>query len=132
MFEDLEPAATTRKWARPGQVGKPTDPRFSFANERTFLAWNRTALALIGGGLAAAQYLRFGLGGGRLAVGLPLIALGVAVGIAGFNRWRVSEVAMRLRAPVPRTRMAPALLGIGASAIALLSVVVLILSQLRK
>ena len=38
-------------------VGEDPDPRFTFANERTFLAWNRTALALIGGGLAAGQLL---------------------------------------------------------------------------
>ena len=33
------------------------DVRFSFANERTFLAWNRTALALIATGIAATQLL---------------------------------------------------------------------------
>ena len=38
----------------PGEEVEP-DPRLTFANERTFLAWNRTALALVAGGLAAAQ-----------------------------------------------------------------------------
>jgi putative membrane protein len=36
---------------------KEPDVRFSFANERTFLAWNRTALALIATGIAATQLL---------------------------------------------------------------------------
>ena len=27
--------------------GTEPDPRFTFANERTFLAWSRTALALV-------------------------------------------------------------------------------------
>jgi inner membrane protein YidH len=120
------------RWtANPESVGAPTDPRFSFANERTFLAWNRTALALIGGGLAAAQLLHFGLGGGRLVVGLPLIVLGGVMGLAGVSRWRSSERAMRLRAPLPRSRLAPALLGAGTGLIALVSLVVLTIDQLR-
>ncbi|HSD79844.1 MAG TPA: DUF202 domain-containing protein, partial [Solirubrobacteraceae bacterium] len=40
-------------------VGEHPDPRFTFANERTFLAWNRTALALIAGGIALAELVKF-------------------------------------------------------------------------
>ena len=36
------------------EEGTEPDPRFTFANERTYLAWNRTGLALVGGGLALA------------------------------------------------------------------------------
>ncbi len=36
-------------------VADPPDLRFVLANERTFLAWTRTALALIGAGLALTQ-----------------------------------------------------------------------------
>ncbi len=116
---------------RPHRVGSPPDPRFSLANERTFLAWNRTALALIGGGLAAAQLLRFGLTSARLLIGLPLIALGGVVGIAGIRRWRASELAMRTRTPLRRARLAPGLLGVGTAAIAVMSLIVLTLDQLR-
>ena len=130
-MSESTPARRYRLRMRPHRAGRPVDPRLSFANERTFLAWNRTALALIGGGLAAAQLLP-GLGGARLAIGLPLIALGVAVALAGFTRWHASELAMRLRAPLPRSRLAPALLGLGAGVIALLSIVFLALSQLRQ
>ncbi len=48
------------------------DVRFTYANERTFLAWNRTALALIATGVAATQLLpRFHVTWGRRLLGLP-------------------------------------------------------------
>jgi inner membrane protein YidH len=120
------------RWrTRPHRIGSAPDPRFSFANERTFLAWNRTALALIAGGLAAAQLLRFGVGGSRLLIGLPLIVLGAIAGVAGIVRWRTSELAMRRRAPLPRAGLAPALLGAGTGVIAALSLVVLLIDQMR-
>lgn len=66
--------------------GEAPDPRFTFANERTFLAWNRTALALIAAGLAAAQFLHFHLHGLRLLIALPLIVLGAALSIASYRQ----------------------------------------------
>jgi putative membrane protein len=131
MSEEAE-AITVSTWrTRPHQVGSAPDPRFSFANERTFLAWNRTALALIGGGLAAAQLLRFGLREARLLIGLPLIAFGALLAVAGIRRWRASEIGMRLRGPLPRGLLAPAVLGVGTGAIAILSLIVLAVDQLR-
>lgn len=122
----------TSSWRTgPERDGTPADPRFSFANERTFLAWNRTALALIGGGLLAAQLLHVGLNGARLLLGLPLIVLGAGAGIAGATRWRAAERALRLRVPLPVSRLAPALLGAGAGGIAVLSVVVLLLGEIN-
>jgi putative membrane protein len=121
----------SRSRANPEGVDSLTDPRLGLANERTFLAWNRTALALIGGGMAAARALHSGLGGGRLAVGLPLIVLGGIVGFAGISRWRSSERALRLRAPLSRPRLAPALLASGVGVIAVVSLVVLAIDQLR-
>jgi len=77
------------------------DPRFSLANERTFLAWNRTALALIAGGIAAARFLGRGTGALPLIVGLGLILLGGYTAWASFRRWRGVERAIRLREPEP-------------------------------
>jgi uncharacterized membrane protein YidH (DUF202 family) len=58
------------------------DARFTYANERTFLAWNRTALALIATGVAATQLLpKLQVEWGRRLLGLPLIALGAVVAI---------------------------------------------------
>jgi putative membrane protein len=82
------------------QTGTQPDPRFTFANERTFLAWNRTALALIAAGLAAAQFLHFNLHGLRLIIAVPLIVLGAVLAIASYVHWQDSERAMRLRQPV--------------------------------
>jgi putative membrane protein len=102
------------------------------ANERTALAWNRTGLSLIAAGLAAAQLLKFGFDAGRVIVGVPLIVLGGLLGPAGVAHWRGYERAMRLRAPIPRRRLAPALLGLGATAIAFACVVMLIVDQVRR
>jgi putative membrane protein len=56
------------------------DVQLSFANERTFLAWQRTALGLITAGLAITQLLpSFDFPGARRLIGLPLIGLGVVI-----------------------------------------------------
>ncbi|HEX6714485.1 MAG TPA: DUF202 domain-containing protein [Thermoleophilaceae bacterium] len=70
------------------------DTRFTQANERTFLAWNRTALAFIAGGLAVEQFVDTGRAA-RLIVAIPLILLGGFLGVAGYFRWRLAEDAIR-------------------------------------
>ena len=88
----------------PRAVGDEPDVRFSFANERTFLAWNRTALAMVTAGLAITQLLPpFDFPGGRRMIGLPLIILGTLVAVASFFQWRRNEVAMRHGQPLPRS-----------------------------
>ena len=94
----------------PRQVGEDPDPRFSFANERTFLAWIRTALALISVGLAVTQLLPpFTVAGGRRVIGLPLIALGTVVCIVALRSWAGNERAMREGTPLPRSWLGIAL-----------------------
>ncbi len=83
------------------EVGEDPDPRFTFANERTYLAWNRTALALIGGGLAAGELLTFDSEAIRLCVALPPIVLGGALAATSYRRWEANERAMRLHQPLP-------------------------------
>jgi putative membrane protein len=83
-----------------GDVGQEPDPRFTFANERTFLAWNRTALALIGGGLVAAELLKFDPASLRLVLALPLIALGTLLAALSYRRWERSERALRDGSPL--------------------------------
>jgi putative membrane protein len=83
------------------EVGTPPDPRFTFANERTLLAWNRTALALIGGGLAAGQLLDFSSAALRLVVALTPILFGAVLGVVSYRRWEANERALRLGEPLP-------------------------------
>lgn len=99
-------------------VGKEPDVRFSYANERTFLAWNRTALALIATGLAVVSLLpQFNLPGGRRLIGVPLIALGAVLSIMSFRRWEANERAMRLGEPLPPSNLTRVLaLGVGVAA----------------
>jgi putative membrane protein len=83
-------------------VGKEPDARFSYANERTFLAWIRTALGLMTAGLAITQLLpEFDFPGGRRLIGLPLIAVGVVMAGASYWQWQRNERAMRLEEPLP-------------------------------
>jgi inner membrane protein YidH len=107
-------------------VGEDPDPRFTFANERTFLAWNRTALALIGGGLAAGQLLDFNSEWVRLLVALPPILLGGVLALTSYRRWESNERAMRLKQPLPTIgppRFVPPAIALLALVIAILVVV---------
>lgn len=82
-------------------IGEEPDPRFSLANERTFLAWTRTALALIAGGVAL-EVLGLELNPGfRLAASLELIIAGTAVAPLAWWEWRSAERALRLSRPLP-------------------------------
>src|SRR4051794_7532967 len=104
--------------------GEAPDPRFTLANERTYLAWNRTALALVGGGLAAAQLLHFDSGGGRLCVSLPPLVGGGVRAATSSRRWQANEQAMRHGRPLPAGP--PRLLAYGLAAMAV-AVAVLVL-----
>jgi putative membrane protein len=108
--------------------GEDPDPRLSFANERTFLAWNRTALALIAAGLAAAQFLHFGLHGLLLVVAVPPIVLGAALSLGSYRRLRRSELALRLGEPLPRSIM-PAALAWGVAGIAAVAGIIAVIDR---
>ena len=103
------------------------DPRFTFANERTFLAWQRTALALIGGGIAVTQILpAFDLPGGRRILGLPMIVMGGIIAFTSYGRWAVNQRALRRGEPLPSHWLNQALgivIGAGALIAAVLAII---------
>lgn len=108
-------------------VGEEPDPRFSFANERTFLAWCRTALALMTAGLAITQLLPpFDVPGGRRVIGVPLISAGTLIAAGSLFQWARNERAMRLGRPLPRSILVPGVAGVVAvtAAAALVLIVV--------
>lgn len=103
------------------------DYRFTLANERTFLAWIRTALALIAGGIAVVQFLpSFGIPGMRHGLGLALIIGGGLLSALSTRRWSAVQTAMRQDSVLPPTRL-PALLSGAILIIAILMFVVLIM-----
>ena len=112
--------------------GTEPDPRFTFANERTFLAWSRTALALVVAGLGVVQLLPPfpGVPWGRHVLGVPLIVFGAIVAVVAYGEWVKSQRAMRLGQPLPRSVM-PRLLAVVITTIAVIAAVVVLISALR-
>ena len=118
------------RWvAGPGDEGEEPDPRFTLANERTFLAWVRTALALVAGGIGLEAFVpRLAVPGLRQVLAVCLVLLGTAVSATAWSRWVRTQRAMRLGAPLPVPRLAP-LLGFGIASIALITVVLLVVAE---
>jgi putative membrane protein len=82
-------------------AGQEPDPRFTLANERTFLAWVRTALAMLAGGVALhalglpeTQWV-------RSVLAIALVLLGALVTAFAMIRWARVERAMRTGTPLP-------------------------------
>ena len=95
-----------RRW--PGWVygsGAEPDYRFSFANERTFLAWIRTALALLAGGVALDAIDLSIPGSLQEALAALLVALGLVCAVLSWLRWARAERAMRNSEPLPSSTL---------------------------
>jgi putative membrane protein len=112
--------------------GTEPDPRFTFANERTFLAWSRTALALVVAGLAIVQLLPPfpGVPVGRHLLGIPLIALGAVLAVVAYTEWVRNQHALRRGEPMPRSVL-PWILAATITGIAIIAAVVLLISAVR-
>ncbi len=108
-------------------VGDEPDGRFTLANERTFLAWIRTSLALMAGGVAIDAIAARGEEGPlRTALAVLLLVSGVVCSAVAFRRWMITERALRTESPLPAPKLAPALsyglavVGLGACALVLI------------
>jgi putative membrane protein len=99
--------------ADPSAPSSHPDYRFSLANERTLLAWLRTALALIAGGVAMSQFvpdLGVPAGGPVVSIGLLLAGLGTA--LAGHRRYVRNETAIAADEPLPASAAATWVTGV--------------------
>ncbi len=95
--------------AVPGDDGdRELDYRFTLANERTFLAWIRTSLALLAGGIALRAVVEpFGVRGVRTTLAVTAVALSLALAVASYVRWTQIERAMRRGEPLPHPLAVP-------------------------
>lgn len=106
--------------------GEDPDPRFTLANERTFLAWIRTSLGLVAGAVALEAFV-----GDRIPelyrtpLACVLLVLAVLLAISSFRRWVSIEAAMRHHRPLPVPKASVLLVvGIAAGAAVLLVAIV--------
>jgi putative membrane protein len=112
--------------------GTEPDARFTFANERTFLAWARTALALVVAGLGIVQLLPPfpGVPVGRHLLGIPLIVLGAVLAVTAYAEWVRNQHALRRGEPLPRSVL-PWILAATVTGIAVIAAVVVLVSAAR-
>ncbi len=97
------------------------DYRFTFANERTYLAWQRTALGLLAAAVAVVQLVpELGIPGARRVLGVGLAVLAILTNAMGLRRWREADRAMRRGEPLPR-HPSPAYLAVGLAVVGLVT-----------
>jgi len=78
----------------------PTDPRYSLANERTFLAYERTAVGLLVAAVGALHLLQDSWA--ERALGLGLLLAAAVTSIVGWRRFVQADAAIRDGRPLPR------------------------------
>lgn len=97
------------------------DYRFTMANERTFLAWQRTALGLLAAAVALVQLVpELTIPGARRALGVGLAVLAILTSGMGLLRWQQADRAMRRGDPLPR-HPSPTYLAVGLTLVAIIA-----------
>lgn len=111
----------------PRQYGEDPDYRFSLANERTFLAWIRTSLALGAGGLGAINLIDNFYG--QETIGLVLLLLSFTTASTAYQRWAANERAIRLGQPLPPSRI-PRIVAFGTAILGVVAAVLFVVGDL--
>jgi putative membrane protein len=113
--------------AGPPSPPRHPDYRFSLANERTLLAWLRTALALVAGGVAMTQFVpEIGLPAGGPVVSVGLLLAGLGTALAGYRRYVRNETAIAADQPLPVSPAAAWVTGLVAVLVVALLVLVVV------
>lgn len=87
------------------QQGEEPDYRFTLANERTFLAWIRTALAILAAGVLLDQFsTKLQPHAAVIAIATVMCILAAGLCSVSYHRWAVNEQAMRHKRPLPHSR----------------------------
>lgn len=102
-------------------VGEDPDPRFTLANERTFLAWMTTGLGMLGAGLAVGT---IGNQTPSEVIAYLWVAMAAIVVLRSMFRWFVLERAMRTGRGLPLSRSVP-VVAISIAVLSIASVIVL-------
>lgn len=99
--------------------GKEPDPRFTLANERTFLAWIRTSLAFLAGGVALEAFRSPDVPEHLWSTAAVLVLIvGMLIGLGAAVRWLRVERAMRTGRALPVPAIVPFLAGVAVVACA--------------
>jgi len=100
------------------------DYRFLLANERTFLAYVRTALALHVAGFGILQFLTHSQDAVREVFGVAMVAAGSFVGLIGYRRFRRNEITIRADGDMDTAR-SPVLMALAVGALPLVAALVM-------
>ena len=104
--------------------GEEPDYRFTLANERTFLAWVRTALGLLAGGVAVRQLVDpFDVANATTALALLAVGCSVVLVVGGYLRWVAVQRAIRRGDDLPAARLVPVV----AAALGLIAIISFVL-----
>jgi putative membrane protein len=127
--DDVPPVDTLGSMREPKwrETGDDPDYRFSLANERTFLAWIRTALAILAGGVLLEEFSsRIGPHWLIVVLAVVLGALSTVLAVIAYLRWRANEIAMRNGRRLPLTIAVPLIAAVVLAVGAVLTVLIAI------